>query len=486
MARWWPRRRREPSDALTAASAPLDTRSGTRDLIRRMSWQQDAWGFYESDGEYAYAVDWAASAISRMRLKAARIVPGSDEPEIMDSGPAVDLVDALAGGIGGQSELLATATRLLQVPGDSYAVGVQRNSVQEWNVYAPELVRLAPGGGFEVQTAESAYARFGADTLIIRIYNKDPRRPWLATSPSRACIGVLGEIDLVNRQIVTTLTSRLASNGLLILPQEISFAGTAQGSDGPSALVPQLIEIASQAIKNPGSAAAAIPVPLMVSGQYADAIRHLTFAGVLDERVLDLRDKSLTRLARSLNVPAEILTGVGGVNHWGAWQIEDSAIKIHLSPIVETICDGFTKGYLLPGLRVLGEATEEPDGTSYVMWYDTSELEQKPDQGERAVQLHDRVVISDAALREAAGFDEQSAPTPDETRRQILTRLAYNGQATTDALTSLAGTPSSPVPGSDGTPTPPAGSDSPGPEDPGTGLVVPDTIADMPPVSLDA
>lgn len=483
MARWkWGR---DPVQRpLTASIQTVDTGRGTRDLIRRMPWQPEAWGYYETNGEYAYAIDWAAQANSRMRLKAARMAPGADEPEILDDGPAVDVMDALAGGVGGQSELLSTGTRLLQIPGDSYAVGRQQGSVQDWAVYAPDVCRMS-AGVFEVQTAESTYERLDPGSLVIRIYNKDPRRPWLATSPSRGCIGVLGEIDLINRSVITTLTSRLASNGLLVLPQEMTFPGTAQGADGPSALVNNLIEIASQAIKNPGSASAAIPIPLQVPGQWIDSIRHLTFAGVLDEELLNQLTLSLTRLARSMNVPAEILTGVGGVNHWGAWQIEDSAIKIHLSPIVETICSGLTAGYLIPALESLGVATQEEDGTRYIVWYDASELEQKPDLGERAVQLHDRVAISDAALREASGFDEQSAPTPEEMKNQILARLAYNGQQITDALTELTGVPTAPVP-EPGAPTP-RDPLSPGSDDgSGTGITVPDTIADMPPLSVGA
>ena len=100
------------------------------------------------------------------------------------------------------------------------------------------------------------------------------------------------------------------------------------------------------------------------------------------------------------------------------------------------------------------------------------------------MQVHDRVAISDAALRGAAGFDEQSAPTPEEVKNQILARLAYNGQQVTDALTQLSGVPTTPVPES-GAPTP-DGSLSPGSEDSGTGITIPDTIADMPPVSMDA
>lgn len=478
---WWKRRAGAPTKdaALTAAAVPFDTTRESRSLIRRMAWQEEVWGFYATQGEYAYAIDWAAQANSRVRLKAAKVVPGSDEPEVLDTGPAVDLMDALAGGVGGQSELLSQETKLLQIPGDSYAVGRQRASAQTWNFHSPDTVRMVPGGGIEVQVAESTYERVPPGTLVVRIYNKDPRKPWLATSPSRAVTGVLGEIDLYNRHIITTLTSRLANNGILILPQELSFAGTAQNAQAPSALIPQLIEVASQAIRNPGSASAAIPIPLEVPGQWADTIRHLTLASPLDEHILDARDKALTRLARSLNVPAEILTGVGGVNHWGAWQIEDSAIKIHLSPILETICTGLTMGYLIPGLRAMGVPVEEEDGTSYVVWYDTSELEQKPDQAERAIQLHDRVAISDAALREAAGFDEQSAPTPAEAEQQILTRLAYNGQAVTDALTELTGTPvSEPL----GAPTPGEGSIPPEPDGSDTGPSIPDTIADMPEV----
>lgn len=476
------RRSREP--VLTASTQVVDTGRGTRDLIRRASWQEEAWGYYATSGEYAYAINWAAQANSRMRLKAAKLVPGADEPEILDEGPAVDIMDALAGGIGGQSELLSTGTILLQIPGDSYAVGRQRGSVQEWGMYSPDVCRMS-GGSFEIQTAESTYERMGPGDLVLRIYNKDPRYPWLAMSPSRACVGVLGEIDLIQRAVITTLTSRLASNGILLLPQELTFPGTAQNADGPSAFIGQLIEVASQAIKNPGSASAAIPIPLSVPGQWIDAVRHLTFAGVLDEKILDQLIGSLTRLARSLNVPAEILTGVGGVNHWGAWQIEDSAIKIHLSPIVETICAGLTRGYLVPALESFGIKASEDDGSRYIVWYDTSELEQKPDLAERAVQLHDRVAISDAALREASGFDEQSAPTTDEIKTQILTRLAYNGQKITDAMTELTGVETAPVPEPTGMPTP-GDPFSPGSEDSGTGITIPDTIADMPPVSMDA
>jgi hypothetical protein len=464
------------SETLTAAATLIEN---ARTLyIQRDAWQAEAWAYYHTQGEYRYAVDWCASANSRVRLRAARMDPGADEPEIIDSGPVADIVNGIGGGPGGQAQLMSRFTTLLQVPGDSYGLVSGTSDASRWEVYAASIIKKS-GTSLQVQTGQSEWETVPPDKVPVRVFNPDAQFPWLATSPSQSVIGVLGEIDLYNRHIITTLTSRLASNGLLILPQEMSFAGAATSAQAPNALVPQLIEVASQAIKNPGSAAAAIPIPLEVPAQFADVIRHLSFASEVSDKILDARDKALTRLARSLNVPAEILTGIGGVNHWGAWQIEDSAIKIHLSPIIETICDGMTVGYLEPALKA-ARILPEDSRSRYVVWYDVSELQQKPDLGERAVQLHDRVAITDEALRAATGMDEGAKPTPEQARQQILTRLAYNGQAITDALTALTGTPAS-VPST----TAPTGerANPPGTDegaDAGGTPVIPDTIADMP------
>lgn len=465
-------------DTLTAAATLVEPSRSL--IIHKESWQQAVWAFYHSQGEYRYAIDWAASANSRVRLRAARMDPGADEPEILDDGPVAEIVSGIGGGPGGQAELMSQFTTLLQVPGDSYGLVAGVGNLSTWDVYAASVVRKS-GNGLQVQVGPSEWKTADPALLPVRIYNPDPEYPWLATSPSQSMVGILTEIDLYNRHIIATLTSRLASNGLLILPQEMSFAGKDTSAQAPNALIPQLIEVAAQAIKNPGSAAAAIPVPLEVPAQFADVIRHITFASEISDKILDARDKALTRLARSMNVPAEILTGFGAVSHWGAWQIEDSAIKIHLSPIIETICGGLTTGYLEPALKA-AKIVPENSRSRYVVWYDLSELQVKPDIAERAVQLHDRVAISDEALREAAGFDEGAKPTPDQVQQQILTRLAYNGQEITGAMTALDGTPASSSPSV--TPTDesanPPGAD--GDDDAGSRMV-PDTLADVPDMS---
>jgi hypothetical protein len=462
---------------LTAAAQLVEP---SRSLyIQREGWQDQAWAYYHTMGEYRYAIDWTAAANSRVRLRAGLMDPGADEPEVLDSGPVAEIVDGIGGGPGGQAALMSRLTTLLQVPGDSYAFATGTGSLSTWEAYAASIVKIQ-GNVLRVQTGPSEWATMGPGTLPVRIWNADAERPWLATSPSQSVLGTLGEIDLYNRHIIATLTSRLASNGIIILPKELSFPGQATGAQAPNALVPQLIEVASQAIKNPGSAAAAIPIPFEVPAEFADLVRHLTFSSDVSDQILEAREKALVRLARSLNVPTEILTGMGSVNHWGAWQIEDAAIKVVLSPLCETICNGLTVGYLEPALKAARIPVPEDGRSRYVVWYDLSELQVKPDQAERAIQLHDRVAINDEALRAAGGFDEGSKPTPAQAQQQILTRLAYNGQMITDALTALTGTPVSAS--TTATPTGeranPPGTD----EDADTGPTpsVPDTMDDVP------
>lgn len=442
------RRKNTPEKALTASTAVLRTDRGT--TIVKKQWQEEAWSQYRAAGEAWYAIEWLANAISRVRLKAGRVVDGGDEPELVEDGPVAEIVEALAGGVGGRAALLKSFTVKLMVPGDSYLVGYEDDlGVSHWNVYSVDVVRKEMSGGFSIRVDESTWMPLPNESLVVRVWNQDEQFPWMAVSPMMPALAVLREIDLYNRQIITQLTSRLASNGILLIPDEATFPVREEFSDAADPLVSELIDVASKAIQNPGSAAAALPIPLRMPSELIEKLRHMTFADSIMEETLDGRDRALKRLATMLNVPPEVLTGMGNTNHWSAAQIEAQAIKVNIAPVVETICRGLTEGYLLPALADAGLAEYDPtganeleyDGARYVVWYDASELSEKPDYSERAVQLHDRVVISDAALRRASGFDDGDAPTEEERNTQILTRLSYNGQQAVNSYEMLTGTP---------------------------------------------
>lgn len=484
--------------ALTASAAVMRTDRGS--VIPKKQWQEEAWSQYRAQGEAWYAIEWLANAVSRVRLKAGRIVDGGDEPEIVEDGPVAEIMEALAGGVGGRAAMLKSFTVKLMVPGDSYLVGYRDDlGVEHWNVYSVEVIRKEMSGGFSIRVDEGTWMPLPTESLVVRVWNADEQFPWMAISPMMPALGVLREIDLYNRKIITQLTARLASNGILFIPNEAGFQVRDEFSDAADPLISELVDVASKAIQNPGSAAAALPIPLRLKAEYIEKIRHMTFADNVMEETLKGREAALLRLATMLNVPPEVLTGMGSTNHWSASQIEAQAIKVNIAPVVETICRGLTEGYLLPAMATAGLGSYDPDSVidaeaeRYVVWYDASELKEKPDLSERAVQLHDRVAISDAALRRATGFDDSDAPTEAEKEQQILTRLSYNGQQATNSFELLTGTPVpvpavAPSPPGANLPAPGTGTGSPdqerptsrGPSNDGP----PQTIGDLPPPNV--
>lgn len=454
------RRRRTPTPPpaehpLIASARTItanQTPRSTANLYNYESWQNDAWDYWRSLGEYSYGVTWLSAAVSRVRLNAAEVMPGGDEPAPLDDGAAADLMEQFGGGQPGQAAVMKSFATQLSVPGECWLVAERPNTriplaMADWTVKSVDAIRPnRRAGGYEVRMDEAEWRPLASESLPVRIWQPDEQFPWRAWSPARPALPIMRRIDLLDRRIVATLVSRLAMNGILLIPQEGTFSVPAQYQDAADPFVQMLIDIASNNIRNPGNASAAIPIPLKFSSDLIDKWRHLPFGDAIDEQLLAEREKEIRRLATTLNMPAEVLTGVGEVNHWGQWAIEESAIKLHISPLVEVICQALTVGYLTPMLSAAGEEPVGPNGGKLVVWYDTSELTARPDKSDKARDAYDRLEISGAAYRREIGMDEADAPTTDEVRDQVLKRLATTVQLGITALSELTGQPPTQTP----------------------------------------
>lgn len=497
-----------PVDTLVASARVIQQSQGAGQdrLFQYESWQTEAWGYLDTLGEFAYGVSWKANALSRVRLTAAELVPGGDEPEPLDKGPAAELVEQLGGGIAGHAAIMKSLSVQVSVPGEGWLVAERADfriplAQADWSVKSTEEIRPYRGKGgsaYEVRVGDNEWRALGPEALPTRIWEPHPRWSWKANSAARAAIPIMRRVDLLDRRIIATLVSRLAMNGILLIPQEGTITVPEVYQDQPDPFVALLIDIAGKNIREPGSASASIPIPIKFPSEYIEKWKHFTFGDGIDEQLLVERDKELVRLAATLNMPAEFLTGLGDVNHWGQAQLEDQAIKQHISPDAETIVGGLTVGYLQPMLKADNQPLVGPHGGKLIVWYDTSELSARPDKSAAAVAAYDRVELSGAALRRESGLDEADAPTPDEVRTQILKKLSMagvNADAAHAALAALTGTDlrssggggtQTPVPGSPqpsgpggtegGAPSPPAPAATPG-----TGATTPPTRGEPPP-----
>lgn len=464
------------------------------------TWQEESWAFYESLGEFTYGVEWFSEALSRCRLNVAEMTPGGDEPEILDSGPATDIIEQLAGGINGQAAMMKSFATQLSVAGECYLIGNNINTLDNgdqyeaftgvlldaepdesghvWTVQPTSSVRPSQKTfmskflgrerrGWEVQIDDISWVPLGPESLIVRVWDRDEHRPWKAFSQSRGALTVMREIDMYNRYIMATLISRVALNGVWLIPEEVVLPANPAYEDQQDPFFAELLDVMRQVIKNPGSPASAAPLPLRVPSELIDKFKHLTFATPLDNQIYNAREGALKRLAASLNLPQEVITGMAGMNHWGSYQLEESAIKIHISPKVELITRCLTIGYLYPMLRAINEPIVSKNGNRLVVWYDTSPLTQRPDRSELALNLNDRIIISDEATRRETGFTEGDKPTDDERDMMLQRKLVLlGGQQAGAAYEKLTGEPLSDqppgIPGMPGT--------APGTQVPATGI----------------
>lgn len=415
-----PAQRQPEPNAITAAAAPVT--SPRTDLIRNTDgWQEEAWGYHDTLGEFRYAVDWEAKMLSRVRLYAAKLEPGQDEPTRADAGEAVDLMTAMAGGVAGQANIMDGLGTQLSVPGEGYVIVENVGGVEQWSVRSNDEVRVARGR-YEVIDENavsngSPWRPLAEDSLRpLRVWRPNKRYHHLADSPARAARSTMRELELVNRHIVAQYLSRLASAGVVMFPDEVTFPVREEFADAPDPFMAEWIEIASEAIRTPGTAAGIVPLPLKLPGEWIDKVKHLDFTLKIDEKIIEKRDSAIKRLATQLNIPPEVLLGMGDLNHWNAWAVDETSLKVNIAPDAELITQALTTGYLQPRLRASGVE----DWASWVVWYDMSELTLRPDRSDDAVLLYDRLEINGAALRRETGFSEADKPTDEELKEQSL------------------------------------------------------------------
>lgn len=434
---------------ITSAGSTFSTGGVTKGTSGE--WQAQAWNFLDSVGELSYVCEWMANALSRCTIVGSDIDPETGQPTgATDDQMVRDTVRDIAGGPAGQAALFSRMSTFFMVPGDMYCAIIFRagdvdrltgetESREEWYVLSNTEVSKS-NGKVELSLPDGTKHEIDdSQDLIFRVYDPHPKNAAEATSPVRACIPILREIVRLGQHVESTAKSRLTGNGILVLPQELSMPvtnaptgelPTGAPSDAPGlpapvppSGVPQVqasytmrsvnandvmqavIDAAATAVEDPGSASATTPVMLQAPADAIDKIKHIKLGTEFTEVVLKLREAATRRLALSLSVPAEILLGVADMNHWSSWQMEESAIKMHVEPTMVKIVDALTEYILRPMLRLQGH----PDPESAVIWYDTTGLAMRPNRSADAKVAYDSGVLSAQSLLEALGFTSDDA-----------------------------------------------------------------------------
>ncbi|MGW9410290.1 hypothetical protein [Streptomyces diastaticus] len=383
-------------------------------------WQSRAWSFYDTTPEVRFAAQWISGAMSAATLYAGRLADDGKTIEPVPPGDrAAEIVASIAGGPEGQSQLLGRFGPHLVVPGEGWIV-VQPNEdgTQDWHVLSVQEVRKQgqklvadiEGEPVEVPPADPDGGGNDTDPIAIRVWQPHPRTFMEADSPVRASLVLLEELQLLNAAVAAIARSRLTGRGVLLVPQGTRFPSTPVQGDAEDDLIEVFMQVAETAIREPESAAATVPLILEVPAEHIAAIKRLTFESDFDELALKLRDEAIRRFATGMDVPAEVLLGSTGLNHWGVWAMKEEAITLGVQPRLDTVTHALTTRWLRPILQA-----DVEDAHRYVVASDTAGLRVRGNRSQTALDVYKAGgVISAAALRRETGFDESDAPTAEE------------------------------------------------------------------------
>jgi len=431
-----------PTNSLVASSTRYPGKAA-RIYVPSQDWQREAYRHYGICGEARYAANFFGHAVSRAVLGVAHREAGVvvAEPE----GPAAAKLDELFAGQDGQTQMLQSIGVHLTIAGECYLVGRQMPDVGDlWEIVSVLEMRVV-GNTWSINYGNGLPpVTLTEQDVVIRIWTPNPAMRIEADSPFRSLLPILSEIEWLTRHVFAQISSRLASAGIMFVNQDVDFPpppeqeGVGIPENKASQFMMWLAEMMLTAIEDPSNPAAVVPGVVMVPGdQVEKAAELMHFWSDLDAEAKTLRDEAIRRFALGMDLPPEEVLGMGshggsgggrsgGVSHWGAWQIEESTIKLHVEPMLDVIVNALTMGYLRPALS---------DNDPFVV-YDTARLKLRPDRSKEAAEAYDRGELSGAAYRRETGFAETDKPSEEELQFWLTKKVA--GGSSTPELVDAA------------------------------------------------
>ena len=437
--------KRQQRALLASATTLMSPAGANRNEAKRLTklrqpWQEDAWAYRDAIGELRYATTYLGNALRKIKLVPSCYVEGELEPlpltDLPDVPPEIVAAanDALYrlsnGGPLALGALLRDIAENFEVAGECFLIGWQPNTklpdldnaTEVWEIRSVSEVTASNDGQLQLRSEAAAGQDFPDGTFVQRLWYPHPRRKDIADSPFAAILDTCEELLILSRDIRASGRSRLASSGLLLIPDGLTVVKSNTIEDANDAqqdeFMTELIQSAMMAIQDEGSASAVVPIIIRGPADQLKSVKTVNISRPEAQRSQD-RTELIERMATALDLPAEVLTGKADLNHWTAWSVDDDTFGDHVEPLVMVIDDALTTGYYRTALQLaLGE--DNPWASKIILWHDATRIVRHPDRSQDALQAYDRFALSDAALRDTMGFSDTDAPEESELLMRMM------------------------------------------------------------------
>jgi hypothetical protein len=423
--------------------------TSTRLAATKQAWQATALAYRNLIGEIRYAQKLRAQAVARCRFYVAENRPWPADPAPLD-GTDHELDPQLA------ADALVNFRVIPFDPApDGFTARLDENLAavgeawihidpdQVWAVRSISEVNIAMDGRVGIAGLPGGQANRPVDPeneSLLRCWVPDLEWSELADAPMRPLLDVAEEVVLAGREMRAAARSRVAANGILLLPSSMSLVRD-RGEDednwddtvASDTFMADLTAALLAPLADDGDAGQVVPLVLRGDIDDINAVKHLVLQRADAERLIERQQAALLRLLHSLDVQPEQVEGIGQANHWSGWQVDARAIKEQVQPAADTVAACLMKGWMRPALQSLGYTDEQIARVTIVA--DASNLAENPNRGQDARDAWDRGTLSDDALNRELGFDEEDKPDEQEWMR----RLAFQGKLPVAEVAQLMG-----------------------------------------------
>lgn len=410
---------------IAASAAIIDPKDvkGLKALdAARQKWQPEAWKIYDMLGEVHYPANWLGNTLSRFTFPVKQRSIDENKvifKEVTNDPDVQQAIEDLENG-DGSSELARLFAINWTTAADCFLVGT--GSPIEWKLYSTEEVEFH--GDQLHDKIKVGGEPLPPNSFIRRIWRSHAGKRIQADGALRALHATCMQLVSLNASITAQVESRLASAGLLFIPNTIQIPGAVSKPDGTKQgpvdpLIDTLMDIFTTAMINKDSAAGKVPIFLRGPEQAGQWIKHIVLDRLLNEQEMKLRAELRATIFQGLDLPPEIAGQVGDLSHWRSWSVMDQSFQNHVQPMGAAWAYALSTIYLQPYLK----AAERKDFADFWFAADGAAVVTRPNDAEDRRQLHDRGALSAAALRESANIPDEDAMSDEEYVRWVGVQL---------------------------------------------------------------
>lgn len=409
-------RTKQPNRTITAAAGGVISGGNPAmpDAImrRKQEWQKRVLAYADSVPEVSAASSFLYNSLQRVTFRVEGVIPEHAET----------LERQLKGFPAGRS-----AQNIFLI--GELIVAYEYDAAKKktcWYSYGYKDYEAADGKPLKIRPKSGkSFVPMPANRKAFRLWREDPSNMYEAWSPHKSLTDLLEAMYVHQLADTAVATSRLAGAGILYVPND----------DLPSVPVPDngkpepgtqeefaalLGEAMMQSIKVRNAADAVVPMIQFGSSEHAAGLKHILMERPDDAKAFATRMQSYReRYATGIDLPAELITGLGDANHWSAWKVDQNTWTYYLAPMAQLIAEALLQNFVEPVARAMDIPTE-----NLCVVADGSKVVAKPDRTDPAIRLRQLGVLSREAAAAAAGFGPQDLDpveyAPSNTRLEQL------------------------------------------------------------------